>query len=275
MILFLPGMTRSVGLICWFARATSVLLLVGLFGQCPAFAEGSVLQPEDCGKCHGFQQKMLAEAGGRHAADVGCLDCHPQHPPNGEKTVAACSDCHFEQAHDKIDGCLNCHANPHKPLVSLRDPLKPARRECLSCHAGVGEEMNASASRHAQLYCNRCHSRHTGIPACLDCHPPHLQTQSSADCLRCHPAHRPLEIEPAGYVPGIFCQACHPVQANALADTNTNHGGINCAYCHQGPHRSIPACHDCHGLPHARSIHGQYRNCLDCHGDAHRLISNR
>jgi hypothetical protein len=253
----------------------ALFLLLTFAGTVAAAQLPPMLQEEDCSMCHLLQLKTIQELGGKHATEVGCLDCHPQHPPEGEVTVSACSLCHEGKPHFQIEDCLQCHADPHKPLSSLRDPSKPARQECLSCHAEVGEQMQAAASRHATLYCTRCHKRHGSIPSCLDCHAPHLALQTDADCLRCHPAHRPLQVVPAGWVPAEFCQVCHVQEARNLAQTITNHGGINCVYCHQGAHPSTPSCQDCHGLPHDQPLHSRFRKCLnDCHGDAHRLISN-
>lgn len=236
----------------------------------------SVLQDEDCGKCHKLQEKTIHESGGKHSSQVGCLYCHPQHPPEGTNTAAACGLCHDGRPHYRTEDCLQCHADPHKPLSSLRDPVKPAREVCLTCHAGVGQQMSAATSRHAALFCTRCHSRHGFIPGCLDCHQPHLSPQTEGDCLRCHQAHSPLQVTPAGWVPAAFCQICHPKEGRDLADTGTSHGLINCVFCHQGQHPSTPVCQECHGLPHDQSLHSQFRKCLtDCHGDAHRLLSSR
>jgi hypothetical protein len=271
---FLSNHVRQVATLYCKVCGTAILLLILLTPQIAA-AEVSELQEDDCGKCHAFQLRMVAQDGGRHSTEVGCLDCHPQHPPKGENSITACDLCHAGEPHFQIGDCLHCHANPHKPLVSLRDSLKPERKACLSCHVEVGQRMTAAPSRHAQLFCNRCHSRHKEIPDCLDCHEPHISGQTVEDCSKCHPAHQPLLIAPTGYVPATFCRACHKKEFNDLADTKTNHGGINCDYCHKGRHPSTPVCQDCHGLPHTQSIHSQYRNCLECHGDAHRLISNR
>jgi len=252
-----------------------LIIFFFLIGTVSFAAESTtMLQEKDCGKCHLFKLKTITAEGGKHATEVGCLDCHPQHPPKGENTIAACTLCHTGQPHFQIEDCLQCHADPHKPLVSLRDPAKPARKECLSCHADVGQQMSGASSRHAQLFCTHCHNRHGFIPSCLGCHKPHLAQQTVIDCANCHPAHSPLQIVPTGYIPVTFCMVCHKKQASDLAETNTNHRGINCVFCHNGVHPSIPRCQDCHGLPHAKSIHRQYRGCLDCHGDAHRLISN-
>lgn len=260
--------------ICLFLCSAILFMVFGFLG--PAFASDlSVLNLDDCEKCHAYQTQRIATAGGKHATEIGCLDCHPQHPPTAGETVAACSSCHSDRPHLQLEGCLDCHADPHQPLASLRDPVKPAKKECLSCHARIGQQMTASPSRHAKLFCSRCHSRHKEIPGCLDCHQPHLQTQLAADCTKCHPAHQPRKIVPTGYVSAGFCRPCHLRQSRDLAQTNTNHGGINCVYCHKGQHPTVPQCQDCHGLPHAQSIHSQYRSCRECHGDAHSLISNR
>ena len=252
-----------------------IFLTLSILMALVSAAAANRLQIDDCGKCHAFQLKIVAQDGGEHATAVECLDCHPQHSPKKENMIPDCAMCHVEQPHYQIGNCLHCHTDPHRPLASLRDPLKPTRKECLSCHSEVGQQMEAAPSRHAKIFCNRCHSKHKEIPGCLDCHEPHSSGQVGEDCLKCHPAHQPLKIAPTGYIPATLCRPCHSNQVNALAETNTNHAGINCIYCHKGQHPSLASCQDCHGLPHTQSIHSQFRDCLECHGDAHRLISNR
>ena len=233
------------------------------------------LQEDDCAKCHPFQLQTLAAEGGKHATEVGCLDCHPEHPPKGENTISACVLCHEGKPHFEIDDCLDCHANPHKPLASLRDTMKSMRTECLTCHAEAGQQMAAATSRHAELFCTNCHDRHGFIPSCLACHEPHLSVQTDADCFKCHRrAHGPLQVEPAASLPSSFCQPCHDKETRDLAGTTTYHGALSCVYCHKGPHPAMPRCQECHGLPHAMETHSQNGRCLDCHGNAHRLIRN-
>lgn len=257
---------------CSIKCAAALSLLFACLST-PAFAIKSIeLQTEDCRKCHRVQLQMLAEGGGQHGTEIGCIDCHQQHPPLGTAVKVDCYQCHAGELHFEIGDCLHCHTNPHKPLESLRDPLKPARKECLSCHAEVGERMAAAPSRHARLFCNRCHSHHKDIPTCLECHAPHQHNQRAVDCLTCHSAHQPLQIVPSGYVPAKFCRPCHISQTLDLAASKSLHGSISCGYCHKGSHPSVPKCQDCHGLPHSRVIHSQHRECLECHGDAHRLL---
>ncbi|MDY0213036.1 MAG: hypothetical protein RBR06_08535 [Desulfuromonadaceae bacterium] len=260
--------------ICSVSVHLGLVFLLLFVGPASA-ADNAGLSQVDCGKCHASQVKIMAGSHGPHATQLGCLECHPHHPPTDQETISACVLCHAEQPHYQIGDCQHCHVDPHRPLITLRDSRKPEKKACLSCHPTVGQQMIDSPSRHAQLFCTRCHSRHKQIPDCRDCHDPHQQNQLSADCLKCHPAHQPLRITFDHYLPSGFCRPCHLQQSNALAATRTNHGGISCVYCHKGQHTTSPDCRDCHGLPHTPAIHRRYRDCLFCHGDAHKLISNR
>jgi hypothetical protein len=256
---------------CKLAFLVSILLLIS--AATFVSAAGVSEQPSaDCGECHGFRMHMIKAYGGEHGTEISCLDCHSQHEQGEKSETVACSECHEGEDHYQVKDCLHCHMNPHKPIESLRDPLKPARKECISCHADVGTEMTQAPSRHSKLYCTRCHDSHQFVPSCLDCHNPHLVQQTDYDCLHCHPAHSPLKIEPTGYTPRTFCQVCHIEEARNLANTRTNHRWLNCVYCHKGPHTSSPNCRDCHGLPHTPSTHSQERECLACHSDVHLLI---
>jgi hypothetical protein len=232
-------------------------------------------QLSDCVKCHAGQISQLVADGSKHATEVSCLDCHPRHLPESTEMITACVVCHEGQPHYQIKDCQHCHMNSHMPMTHLRDPLKPVREECLSCHAEVGQGMIVSPSRHSELFCNRCHNYHKEIPECLECHLSHREEQSAADCYRCHKAHQPLQVVPSGYLPVSFCRVCHQEAARDLAATKTNHVGINCVSCHREEHPSTPACQDCHGVPHSQVIHSKHQNCLECHVDAHRLVSGR
>lgn len=255
------------------------LLLVGFVFVAGTALAGDIptLTPGDsgCVDCHDFQVEMVKQDGGEHAASLMCSDCHPEHAPDGENILQDCTLCHDGEPHYAVGNCRHCHLDPHRPLVSLRDPLKPARRECLSCHPGVGDVMADAPGRHAEMFCNHCHDRHGFSPECLDCHEPHKETPSRTDCQFCHPPHSPARISVGGHVPASACQACHREQAKDLARTTTRHGMVNCVYCHNGRHRSVTPCRECHGQPHSGMLHEKYGECLFCHGDAHRLISGR
>ena len=248
-----------------------IIFLLTLFCGPLAAAEPAGLQVKDCSMCHVVEVNAVANEGGRHASAVSCLDCHPQHPPTEAETILPCLACHQDEAHFQVGNCKQCHADPHRPLASLHAPSKPVRRECLSCHQDVGRQMAEKDSKHARLFCNRCHTHHKELPSCLECHEPHMATQQAGDCLRCHPAHQPTFINPKGYMPVSFCRPCHLRQARELETTDTKHGGLKCNYCHSGLHPSTTACQDCHGLPHNTTLHNEFRNCLQCHGNPHHL----
>lgn len=258
----------------WLCFALALVVLATFPEGVNSQGEISDLQPKDCALCHRLQTERIAEFGGRHAAVVTCLECHPHHPPLEGASIVSCVSCHGGKPHYQVGNCLHCHADPHQPLI-LQAPLKPARQSCLSCHAEVGQAMAGDPSLHARLFCNRCHQTHKEIPTCIECHSPHLQTQTNTDCRRCHAAHQPLNIAPTGYVPASQCQVCHRKAAADLARTSTDHGVIGCSYCHSGQHPFVPNCQDCHGLPHGQVMHSQFRDCLQCHGDAHNLINQR
>lgn len=235
-------------------------------------ADGNRLLLDDCQKCHALEVRLVAENGGRHADAVSCLDCHPDHTA-GQVATLACQSCHTDHPHYALNGCTDCHRDPHRPLATLTETSRPARKECLSCHPDVGTRMAERPGKHAKMFCSSCHVKHKSVPSCLDCHRPHQDNQIGSDCASCHSYHSPLPAVLKGYVRSSFCRTCHKRQADDLARTRTNHGGINCAFCHKGQHPSVPNCQDCHGLPHSRTLHRQYLNCLDCHRDAHNLMS--
>ncbi|MFP3983348.1 MAG: cytochrome c3 family protein [Desulfurivibrionaceae bacterium] len=226
----------------------------------------------DCLKCHRSQVMMIKRNGGRHRSDLSCPDCHAGHPPRGPVSTAACSDCHSAGPHYELDDCLQCHTNPHMPLVSLKFPAKPAKKECISCHRQEGGEIRAATSGHGEKSCTYCHNGHGSIPDCVRCHDPHLRGQTMSQCLQCHPAHQPLRITPRPHTPIRFCRPCHAGVTGKLLKTGTRHGSMVCTYCHRGRHPDIPECKDCHGLPHGTRMHRLEQDCLTCHQDPHLLI---
>jgi len=253
----------------------AVILILQFLSSTAIGIEVSDWSIDECGKCHSFKVRMISSDGGKHAEEISCVDCHPGHPPGTERVTMDCIDCHDGRAHFTIGNCFNCHIDPHRPLVTLRDTLKPARMECISCHDDIGAEMVKFPSLHAELFCTSCHSRHKEVPGCLDCHSPHELKQSDKDCSLCHSPHSPGEVVLRGYIQASFCRTCHRQQADDLAETKTTHGGLNCTNCHKDFHPNLPECRDCHGLPHNQDIHRHFRDCLECHEDAHNLISHQ
>jgi hypothetical protein len=71
--------------------------------------------------------------------------------------------------------------------------------------------------------------------------------------------------------PSVHCSACHETAFNQLRASETLHGKMECVSCHGEKHKYIPACADCHGLPHAEGMHQKFPGCGDCHNVAHDL----
>lgn len=113
--------------ICLFLSLT-IFLFYWCFAVPAMAVDKPTLTLEDCGKCHAFQKQMVATSGGKHATEVGCLDCHPQHLPATGETIASCNRCHSDQPHFQLQDCLRCHADPHRPLVLLRASNKPEKK---------------------------------------------------------------------------------------------------------------------------------------------------
>ncbi len=97
---------------------------------------------DECVKCHAFEVRMVGAGGGMHT-ELNCVDCHREHPPETEALTLGCVVCHDGQLHFTIGSCRGCHADPHRPLISLRDISRPARTECLSCHTRSEKKCNS------------------------------------------------------------------------------------------------------------------------------------
>jgi hypothetical protein len=226
------------------------------------------LTNDDCGKCHAERANDIAVAGEAHRT-VGCSGCHAGHPPQVKKPFAPCDKCHLERtnAHFRITGCLNCHTNPHRPLnITFKSADKDA---CLLCHGTQYWQFREYESKHTALNCSRCHDVHRKFPQCVQCHKPH-SGKIVGDCKPCHAAHMP-KVNLPDTVPSKVCGSCHTKAADLLSATASKHKSLACSGCHQGKHRTIPACQDCHGTPHPEGIRVKFPKCGDCHNIAHDL----
>lgn len=247
--------------------AVSTLACVVFLGSV-AFAQ-PMLTADDCVKCHSEQPAEIAAKGAAHNTEIDCQACHAGHRPSSENNIPACSDCHEGSAHYEVDNCLSCH-NPHQPLeVALKGDHKAV---CVSCHSGPEKQMVASPSKHATFSCNFCHAdTHGNIPDCTECHEPHSATMTQDNCATCHSAHKPLELTYPGSTASQLCASCHKTVFATLAASQAKHNQVACVTCHADTHGTVPACNDCHGQPHAESMHQRFPNCSDCHNIAHDL----
>jgi len=232
-----------------------------------------VLTVDDCAKCHAEQPAQIAANGASHKTEIDCQACHEGHRPSSADNIPQCSNCHEGSAHYEVkEPCLGCH-NPHQPLnVTLAGEHKTV---CVSCHAGPNKQMVASPSKHATFACNFCHAdTHGNIPACVDCHEPHephSATMTQDNCATCHQAHQPLELTYPATTGSQLCAACHDTVFGMLTVSKAKHSQIACVTCHTDKHKTVPACTDCHGLPHAESMHQRFPKCGECHNIAHDL----
>lgn len=223
---------------------------------------------EDCVKCHPGPVNDRIAAGGKHR-NVPCAGCHVGHPPEVKKPIAQCNKCHLKtrRAHFELTGCLNCHKNPHAPLniSSLGNDV------CLMCHAKQIEQLRDNPSKHSVFNCSKCHDIHRKIPECTKCHKPHSDEMVVAECKKCHNPHMAKNVTAAADTMSNNCGACHKKVQELLSASNAKHKSLLCAFCHQGKHKTIPDCRNCHGSPHLAAIMAKFPKCGQCHSIAHNL----
>jgi len=256
------------GFICFLC---CVLLI--LFGTC-CWAEVQLtsLIEEDCGKCHEDTSKQVNERGGLHK-EVGCLECHTEHPPLGKNPIPRCDKCHGpeDSVHYGLKECKTCH-HPHYPLEMDFATIDEVKAVCLTCHPDQGQEMEAHPSEHAGLDCKECHTAHGEATECTECHESHAEEMAYKDCLSCHKPHGPKAVQYDDDVPSAFCSSCHQDEGNALEKSNKAHSELACTKCHEDKHKAITRCESCHDArPHGTFMHEKYPACLSCHRDPHGL----
>jgi hypothetical protein len=228
-----------------------------------------VLTDGHCVHCHPAQPQTVAAKGAKHKTEVGCQDCHVEHPPEGADAVPACDMCHSGESHYELEGCGTCHTNTHAPLdIVLEGELTGP---CLTCHGQQGQEVQAHPSAHTDLPCNECHSAHRLIPECMECHEKHTDDMDFEACKTCHPVHMPLVIEYPDTIPSHYCASCHGEAMSLLQANQTKHHDLSCVYCHKEKHKNVPPCQACHGEPHPARMLQRFPKCGDCHGTAHDL----
>ncbi|WP_303722007.1 cytochrome c3 family protein [Malonomonas rubra] len=243
------------------AIVLSVLLLSWAIVDLHA-ADMSRLYDRECTGCHGTLRKAFAKEGAAHSTEIGCKDCHLEHPKQrgSEFAVAKCSTCHDPQdnKHFSANNCRACH-HPHRPLiVDFSHYDKPIKQLCFSCH----DNPYKKGSVHAQnLRCNQCHPQHGQIPNCLDCHDSHTGGKIKENCLGCHDAHNPTPGKAAKGLTANSCTACHGKTKKFFAKVGGAHAEVACNECHEA-HGDKPDCTKCHE-GHNEKMVGS--DCTSCH----------
>lgn len=272
------AMTLTVVLVSIFATGVLIFAFgckqVGILPSPAASEQVAAKAPkltnDQCISCHPQQPKTIDASGGKHKTDVGCLDCHVEHPPQGEQAIPECSMCHSDNAHYELEQCSICHSDTHAPLELMLEG--EITGPCLTCHPKEGDELKKYPSVHTDMACNECHAEtHKNIPSCMECHEKHSEDMNFETCVSCHPVHMPLIVTYTDETPSDYCGACHKEALSLLEANTTNHHDLACVYCHKNKHKVVPPCFACHGQPHPDSMLKKFPECGDCHGTAHDL----
>lgn len=222
-----------------------------------------------CVLCHPKQPQTIKAYGGKHKTQVGCSDCHLEHPPKGTKAVPECGMCHCEKAHYQLNQCGACHTDTHAPLnLTLEGEIS---EPCLACHMQQGDELANHPSAHTEMACNECHYEHRKVLNCMECHSKHTEDMNFEFCKSCHPVHMPIVVTYSEDTPSEYCSACHGEALGLLEQNTTKHHDLSCAYCHKNKHKTVPSCYACHDKPHPDALIQKFPTCAVCHDTAHNL----
>ena len=234
----------------------------------------SALVPEltndQCVLCHPQQPQTIDASGGKHKSDVGCLDCHLEHPPDGTQAIPECSMCHSGESHYELEKCSSCHSDTHAPFELMLEG--EITGPCLTCHPNEGDELKKHPSIHTDMACTECHATtHKKIPSCMECHEKHTEDMNFEACVSCHPVHMPLVVTYSADTPSHYCGACHNEALSLLEANTTKHHDLACVFCHKDKHKVVPPCFACHSKPHSDSMLRKFPECSSCHSIAHDL----
>ncbi len=243
------------------------------------------LQNTDCAKCHDGEPADIETSGARHKTEIGCQDCHLDHPLVGTEIIPQCAMCHDagDKEHFNLGAsavCLECHSNPHAPLKIAMSDTPETSQVCFTCHEDKNKEFQAFPSLHSEQNCTLCHpSEHKVIDKCFECHAKDEYHGGNGafmvyeDCIDCHKPHSPLDITYSADTPSIVCGTCHGDLLESLSANKSKHNSLLCVDCHLDRHPTVPNCSDCHDAPHAASMLTSFNeDCLKCHNNPHDLI---
>lgn len=136
-----------------------------------------------CGDCHAKVSQELRANPSKHTK-VQCAQCHSKK----HGYIPACMQCHKPHTQgQKNEECLVCHP-AHNPL-KIEYPETTKNDVCSGCHAEVYQKISTTPSKHGQVACAKCHTKHRYIPKCEECHgKPHGEVvlKKFPNCLQCH-----------------------------------------------------------------------------------------
>jgi hypothetical protein len=150
----------------------------------------AIAENRECNECHEDAAVTMAAGGGPHR-ELGCADCHTEHPPDVEGVVfPACLECHDSHSEAMAaSSCVECHAGHDFTRVAHAATMPDAY--CAPCHGEVVDTLRASRSLHMGVKCVLCHQSEHSAEAkpCQHCHrgthPQHVM-QSPDRCRDCH-----------------------------------------------------------------------------------------
>jgi hypothetical protein len=236
-----------------------------------------------CNACHksrsylGLSQACTSCHKDPHANRFGsaCTNCHDQSqwkqvslgkfnhdlarfPLRGAHLKAACNNCHGappKYTGLDFDGCVSCHADPHRGRFSER---------CVNCHKESSwHEIVMAPGAHPGLSLANGHRR----VKCGACHDKGYYRQPSRGS-RCAGCHAP--VHEAAF--GDRCESCHAsIRWLGLKETVGRAVHDKTAFALRGRHRDVD-CDGCHKpelAPAARFRQLSFGRCKDCHADAH------
>lgn len=196
-----------------------------------------------CNFCHIDKSGTEGPVVHKPMADGECLACHDPHGSAVKQMIKfdsigqLCTSCHTETTHSqwlhepvKEGDCTACHS-PH--TADYPNLLVKQRRElCLTCHAGLADEMKGALTVHepATGDCLECHNSHGSdhagllkqdtVALCTSCHQeqliqaqhaafPHDAVLDDRACLNCHTPHASSQPALQYTDPVAACLACH------------------------------------------------------------------
>ena len=212
-----------------------------------------------CVECHPKPVNTIKEYGGLHS-QKSCNFCHAQHG-----YIPTCSDCHNSFHGNTITNCAQCHTDAHAPK-DITFSAEADKFSCSLCHVDEISIFNVNPTKHSNLECSLCHTKHGLIPECINCHIPHDDTMTADDCGECHKTgHIPTKIIYPTTTPKSMCAGCHADAISVMDNSNTKHSKLLCSQCHP-QHAQLPSCSSCHATPHGPAM----TDCgVTCHLSGH------
>ncbi len=220
------------------------------------------------------------------AAKIECVSCHQQTIPNhdlaqkrGVFPREGCIECHERERVSSPENCLFCHESPHG-----------VDAECSRCHTSTQtwsehtfEHPVKLEGKHAELNCNKCHTKRLTAYECTNCHTPPKDHYVN-ECVRCHQAGGDFKAAGANHVTfwpwykgrhaQISCAECHkkdepfsnlPTKCVGCHEPpGGNHFGAECELCHS-PERPWESPELKHPFPQDHATAN--KKCEFCHPD--------